>query len=134
MFAEISSWTLYWITRCDWLHNGAYFLFSVMFCAVLPALGVFSFVQTDATVNAKGAKVYLHQHRWKIRTWLTGWLLSGLLVIAIPTTKEMAAIYVIPAVANNARVSKEAEEVYHLAKEYLREQVKHPEKATGEKP
>lgn len=51
-------------------------------------------------------------------------VITMLVVIArlfTPTTKEYAAIKIIPAIVNNETITEESKEIYDLAKQWLKE-------------
>ena len=50
--------------------------------------------------------------------------LSALAATLLPSTKTLAAMLVIPAIANNETVQQEASELYKMAKEALKEAIK----------
>ena len=105
---------IYWMTRLD----GINFVFCVVtillgVCAVLCCLfGAVGFVDGD-----EDAPVIF---KWFFR-FFAGTLVSGLLLALTPTTKEMAAIVVVPKIANNETVDKIGDGVKTLAVEWLNE-------------
>ena len=50
-------------------------------------------------------------------------LISGILMMAIPTTKEMAAIKVIPAISRNTEIKDSAKALVDIATKYMASQV-----------
>lgn len=101
----ITGWDVYWITRLTAL-NG-FFEFTGLI-TLLAVLGIFSWVYPIITdVYSYGPREKL----WKIyRRTMIGGTITGIILILIslfiPTTKEMAAIYIIPNIANNKQVQK----------------------------
>ena len=118
----MDAWTLYWITRLDNINNFGHVLtvMGPMFAVVVLVLLVLAAV-------TKGPE-YVTQRQW-ILTGI-GWglcafvsFLGILVLIFVPTTKEMAVIYTLPKIVNNENVQEEAGEIYALAKEWLKQQV-----------
>jgi hypothetical protein len=61
----------------------------------------------------------------KMKRWWLLWLLALLPVaIAIPNTKTLAAMYVVPAIANSEPIQKDFPQLYDLAINKLKEQLK----------
>jgi len=121
----IDGWTIYWITRLDavdaWL-TGTLIVFALM-----TAVG--------AMISLLWVIEYEKWPRFGTRGLSVGVVLCLLLSVAIvfvPTTKEAAAIVVIPAVANNETVQGEVSELYTLAKEWLEKQMTEEEEGTGD--
>ena len=48
-------------------------------------------------------------------------LINLMLMVAIPTKKDMAIIYIIPKIANNEKIQNETIDIYNMAKSALRE-------------
>ncbi len=121
----ISPWTIYWITRLDAVGN---------------LLGACATVLLTVAAFCIAARIVEHINRGNEGTGATipdalyslmkrcsaGCLAAGMLCVVgavlTPTTKQMAAIYLIPAIANNEQIQAEASELYDLAKDYLKSQ------------
>jgi hypothetical protein len=67
--------------------------------------------------------MYIRVKKWAARLIGIG-LLLGAVAVFVPTTNQLAAIYVIPAVANSEKIQGEADEIYGLAKQWLQQQAK----------
>lgn len=111
---EISPFLVYLITRCDtisqisiffWVFSGLSFLISVL---------VFYECSEMSMREERRAKL------WKKRT-LYVFILSLCIFLFLPTSKELASIIIIPAVANNQDVQDVAGEIPKLAKEWIQE-------------
>lgn len=115
--------SIYWITRLDYLHGLAFFLaflFGVMAFALLIMASVFHVNEDENFTN-----IFL------FRLAPFSALIAAIMLLAgvfIPTTREMAMIKVIPALANSEMVQKtipaEAKEIYALAKYALTKTIK----------
>jgi len=99
----ITSWDIYWITRLD----------SASF--VLAAVFIISIIAIVVLLIARAclAEPYYAWEKKFNAEWLTPLkitlamaMLSGFISLFIPTTKEFAAIYLIPKIANNEQVQK----------------------------
>ena len=100
---------MYWLTRCDSICIAGFFLtvvfgigFSISFCAIIDEVSgvlirlfcLFSFVASFAGIAT---------------------------CVFVPSTREMAAIYVVPKIANSQTVKDLGEGVVTLAREWLEE-------------
>lgn len=134
----MTSMQMYWITRLD----GIVTLLAVL-ASFLCALSVIMFVtgrsesvavkewswDTDNSIAARhesGRKLC----KASLVMFPVGVLLYVLLVM-VPTTKEMAAILVIPRVANSEKVQQVGNKLYDLAVEWMDEL--HPKKKEDNK-
>ena len=119
----ITTSEMYWLTRLDDIN-----------CA----LGLFSILGGVATflLYVVGAFEYADAPDRRRQVWqIAGRALSSVILALIvgtfiPTTKEMAAILVIPKIVNNEKVQDAGNKLYDLAVEWL-EALK-PEKNTKE--
>lgn len=104
---QVTAWDIYWITRLDSIK--AALVVAFILAAVLVLL---------LTVSSDG-------ECWTIRH-LRRWMIAGLLAFTVavtftPTTKEMVAIKVIPAIAANEDVQALPAEFVKLAREWMEE-------------
>lgn len=63
-------------------------------------------------------------HKWIARTFLGGiiaFIFSGSAYMFVPSSRTAAAMIIIPAIANNETIQREANDLYLLAKEGLRD-------------
>lgn len=126
----ITSTQMYWITRLD-SFNG-FLLGCVLFCivgflAATLAYTIFKCFQYDCRGSDLDEAKKLARTAGNFSIILMFLALSlGLARCFTPTTKEMAAILVIPAIANNKNIQNEGKEIYDLAKEYLKKQTEKP--------
>jgi hypothetical protein len=114
--------TMYWITRLDKVSavlSGLAIalgiiggISSIVFCVAYSM----SATDADAKVTARIFRWISHISMPLFLVFLLGWALT-------PTTKEYAAIKLIPAIVNNGKVQDEAREVYELVKDWLKDKV-----------
>lgn len=113
----ITPWTMYWLVKLDSL-NG--FFFTVAWMAVTAASIGIAVTAYEWDMHENTCPTV---RRWVKRLAFLS-LFSGFASAVLPTTKQMAAIVVIPAITNSELVSetvpREAGELYTLAKEWLR--------------
>lgn len=123
---EITSWTLYWITRLDGICEFAMFA-SIMCGACLLTAGCFM----GAAFGDNIEKLKAPSLAWA-RRFAVAFVVCILIRLFTPTTKELAAFIVLPKIANSELVTTdipdEAKELYGLAKEYLKSQVEDKKK------
>jgi predicted PurR-regulated permease PerM len=125
--------TMYWITRLDALHSvlqglsivsgiiGAVVMI-VFLTAAIPGWDTLDEVTAKVVRRRSGIILAVASSLFLI--FLFAWALT-------PTTREYAAIKLIPAVVNNSKVQDEAKDLYDLVKDWLKDKVK--EEVTPEK-
>lgn len=118
---------IYWITRMDYIHE---FLVSfggvlalLMFFGVAASV-IFYIYNTCAILEGEGNKALLPMSK-KYMLWSLAGLFLALPILVtgglVPTTKEMCAIKVIPAIANNEDVQEIPSQLAELTKEWIEE-------------
>lgn len=115
----ITPMQMYWITRLTPLGNvlGGFIFLSIVATFILLIVRIF--MQDDdlnEEVRAIASKF--------LRASLYTGIVATLLVIAkclVPTTKEMAAILIIPRIANSEKVQTVGNHLYDLAVEWMEE-------------
>jgi len=129
----IDQTTIYWITRLDSLKSclfGMNTLAIVALFASCLALVAYLVEYGDGTGTYYSTPTDTERAFWrKVRTNATRGIVGSVLsIMAIstvmaltPTTKEMAAILAIPAVANNEDVQEIGTDIVELAKSWLQE-------------
>ena len=112
---------MYWLTRLDYICN----FFNTI--AVLgiggTIIGVFGMVIFSSRYEENEYRDFKKVFQWSILPAI----LAGLFCVAIPTTKEMAAILVVPKIVNNQKVQAMPDKVLDLANAWL-EKLKPAEK------
>ncbi len=107
----ISESDIYWLTRMDGLLNLAHTLTGVFVTSAI----LFAYI----SVLMMGDRA-----PWVIKTVIVSIFFAfvfGIGSVFIPSTKEMAAIKVIPMIANNNDVKGLGEDVIVLAREWMKE-------------
>ena len=106
----MTAWDIYWITRLDGIQ-----VFSV--------LAVIALVMLLALFLIVGVVEEEHWLHYKKEVAITTSLLLIFLMFTlfIPSTKEMAAIYVIPKIVNNAQVQQLPDNLLNLVNTKLKE-------------
>jgi len=107
----ITESTLYWITRLDGFNH-----LLVALCLMTGAIAIVSLVAlchpesslTDQSIGKRGISITLPL----LFTFVLG-------LVFLPTTKEMFAIKVIPAIANNEKVQGIGDKALTFANEWL---------------
>ena len=102
---------MYWLTRCDNICTAATIL-SVLFGIGAVMLKLFFFVETESVE-------FFHKILCVIAILL--FFISAATCVFVPTTKEMAAIYVVPKIANSETVKDLGDGVVTLAREWIQE-------------
>lgn len=113
MITEI---TMYWLTRLDGIVHACGI---IAFCSC--ALSIFLWIGSIASKE--------DGHEWRgLRLGAWGvtvlFIFSVLGVLFIPTSKEMAAIYAIPAISRSEAVQKDIPEIYDAGMEYIKAKLK----------
>lgn len=104
---NITPETMYWITRCDNIHNVSVAL------AILSCVGIFFMTLHIIIDEAALFSKFLCLSLWAI------FFVSISVFSFVPTTKEMAVIYVVPAIANSETVQGIGNDIVGLAKEWI---------------
>jgi 4-hydroxybenzoate polyprenyltransferase len=139
----ITTTQMYWLTRCDpikeflvGIDRGSFFLTGLCVIAAMILAGVATFAGNGSYEMFSGMddasfdKLKGSMRKWAKRLGALGialWLISTAVSTAAaltPTTKEMAAIMVIPKVANSkvvSDISGAASEMVTIARDWLKE-------------
>lgn len=111
----ISPWEIYWVMQLDTIGVASVFL--TILC--LPSAVVTAIAASEGDLP------------WYVPITLAHFAAFFLVcAVFLPSSKTAAAMLVIPAIANNEAIQKEAGDLYRIAKDGLRELVKpdHAEK------
>ena len=106
----ITSTQLYWITRLTYIDA----LLSIV--ALMSAIAFFAIASGVCTGTIKWEGKITKKIR---NTAIPCFLLSVIGLVFIPSTKEMAAILVIPQIANSEKVQEAGGKLYDLAVEWM---------------
>lgn len=116
---NITPFTIYLITRADHLKE---FLFNfVNFAMFVGIAGAVVVLISLATEDLGGIKKFSDLSKKLFKWW--AWIIVPMMFLNffIPTTKEIAAIIIIPVIANNQETRGLGEEIPKLAREWLEE-------------
>ena len=113
---------IYWITRLDALHN---FIEGILIIsAIILILGTIGLIASwmvgivDEDKDAERAYYAIKKAYWPI---LIFWIFLAVTGMLIPSTKEMIAIYAIPAISSNADVQEIPPKVAKFVNKQLQE-------------
>ena len=131
---EITSSTLYWVTRLDGI-KGALVTLLLLCVVVIIAAGCIAGYYTeiesgDYGMNKEDSRVP-QALKWAQRG-LGAFTLSIVLYVLTPTTTEMVAIVVLPQIAQSKMVQQDMPELYSLAVEGVKRALSGPEKGRTE--
>lgn len=120
----VTPWEMYWLTRLDGIRDGA-------FAALIIALFVFIFAAVGYGVAiSEDDEGTMNKTRTPLKLSSFVAVVGTLVLLLLPTMKEMAAIKVIPMIANSEQMQKLGDignNMLDLANDWLKELK--PEKA-----
>lgn len=112
--------TIYWATRCDNFCG-----FTLAIALILSVVMVFTlagFIIRATDRSDELARLCVKLSPLTIFLFFVSWLAFSF----IPTTKECAAMIIVPAIANNEKLRDTGDKLYELAVEWINEL--HPKK------
>lgn len=120
--------TIYWITRLDSINRVLCFINCLVFIAVI-AFAILAVILIckgkDYSSDSEDRIRAINNVGWRMLKRLSipasAFLLIASVLAFIPTTKEAAAMYVIPAVVNNEQLRDTGNKIFELASEWLEE-------------
>ena len=98
----ITPWTIYWITRLDELMFVLTPIFIIGIIAALIAGTISIMITVDNCWDEDNTKTFKFLVKW----WLIIMIPVTLIGTLVPDTKQAAAIYLIPKIANNEQIQK----------------------------
>ena len=115
----ITQTQMYWLTRLDAIHElGKFFGVLVMLCGIGVVFSLLAYMLiNEEDIILRARKFMLGFTVGAVITLLT----TIILCCFCPTTKEMAAILVVPRVLNNEKMQTVGNKVYGLAVEWMEE-------------
>lgn len=116
----ISPFTLYLILMLDNI-KGA--LVALLFASALPAVICFIVTIVNSSCEYKSEEKYFAAGKKGLKICVPLMVFALLTQALLPSSKQAAAIVIIPAIANNENVQREAGELYQLAKQGLKQLV-----------
>ena len=105
----MSGWTIYWITRLDAISTAL-----VVVVAITGSIGAIAAVVSFFIGADEHDDVLYFFRKWPIKLAALAWPVLLLLCCLIPSTKEAAAIYLIPKIANNEQVQQVPDKAMQL--------------------
>lgn len=111
----ITPMQIYWILKLDVIHMASGFMFFTgLLLMLVCGLGTLIFSDEYSPKTAKSFR--------NIVTWVGVPLavIGGLVNVFIPTTKQMVAIHVVPAIANNERVQNIGNKTLDISEDLLK--------------
>lgn len=112
----LTSMDMYWLTRLDSLNTWLWIVVIISGLASMVAV----LAAMIATATRDRCAVYLRRIAKYV---VTVFFVFGTGSVLVPTTKEMVAIYVVPAIANNEQVRSIPDTALKLADEYLKQKL-----------
>lgn len=124
----ITESSMYWLTRMDYICHALVVILAISGFTI--GIVSFAIAMTYNSYEEKANAVCKHV----IIPAFIVLILASVGRIFTPTTKELAVIKVVPAIANNETLREDAGELYTLAKEWLKDTLKVETKPVVEKP
>jgi len=120
---------MYWLTRMDGIREVAQVMCIVF--AVFAIAGLLGYVGTaigsvtaETPTGTGQAKAAHRKLAWAFWGLLAGLVSSLAVYTFLPTTREYAAIRMVPAIINNERLRTDAAELYDLTTEWAKGQLR----------
>lgn len=132
--------TIYWLTRLDGIHHsldciiGFLIFVSILATAISVALFLMSHFTGNETFDVFDGKsdaelndIHKAMRKWSwnaikgVATGLVSIFLLQLSLAFLPTTKEMAAIIVVPRIANSESIQQLGDGIVNIAQEWMKE-------------
>lgn len=111
--------TMYWFTRLDGITG---------MCSVTTVIGALALLFLTIAYYGTGndtEDIYPHKTLGGVLKWLIPvWLVGVIGTLFIPTTKEMAMIYVVPQITESQVVKQDIPELYDLGVNALKDWLK----------
>ena len=119
----MNAWTIYWILQLDSIGEGLAILILIGACLV-GITAIFGTMQRSRCYREDDPDIASGKALQALAAkWAKPLAALFVLMLFIPSTKTVAAMVVLPAIANNETIRKESGELYDLAKQALRDAV-----------
>ena len=116
----ITGWTIYWVTRLDNITMISGFV--AFFGILLGVLGTAITLSILDTLEDDNAKEYAKK-AWSIaKKFLMAGTIGLVVYFATPTTKEGAAMLIVPSIVNDERVQELPSNLLDLSNAWIKEQ------------
>lgn len=119
----ISHTMMYWFTRLDGINTVLTDAGILMSFAILYLICIY-FGESVNSVNDEYGKKELNIMKNLIKWLLFPWIFAILGVLFIPTSKEMAMIYVVPSITESQVIKQDLPEIYDLGVKSLKNWLK----------
>jgi hypothetical protein len=106
---EITTMQMYWLVMLDSIVGLLIFIVACIFIALIPVLIFISELPSSERPVYYGV----------VRRLISTLLICGFVSALIPSTKEMAAILIVPKIVNSEKVQMVGNKVYDLAVEWM---------------
>jgi hypothetical protein len=114
----MDAFTLYLLTRCSAMNDAC------VLCGMLEGIATVAIAPLALMASSVGKDEHIYALTGKLLRWLVPiGLAAALGTVVIPTTQEMALIYVLPKLANNPSVKKDCGDIYDLAVAQLKKEI-----------
>lgn len=117
----MSEWDLYLLTRLDGINTFLVILVSFGGAALLSVTWIKCMIADENDEPCPAIPI--------LKKWVPVLLAASLLLVATPTSKEMAAIYIIPKIATGERLDKAGKSldgVMDMANQWIQQNLKKP--------
>lgn len=118
----ISHTMMYWFTRLDGI-NAILSIAGIIMSFALLFLTVVYFAETVNATDQEDEKELNVMKKW-IKGLLLPWIFVILGVLFIPTSKELAMIYVVPSITESQVIKQDLPEIYDLGVKSLKNWLK----------
>lgn len=116
---------MYWITRLDGINGAITAILAVSIIITFIAAIVFFSACIETAYEEEIEEMWHSKFAKNTRRWLFTLLATSVLALVfVPTTKEMAMIYAVPAITRSDFVREDLPELYDYGIDALKEQLK----------
>ena len=118
----MTSWQMYWLLMLDNIKDLMGII--VFIFAFVCIIGAVFWFMAEATPNDDDSEIYIRAAQTPLCLAWAIWILAILSLVFLPTTRQMAAIIVVPKIINNKDVQKIPENILKLANGWIDEKTK----------
>lgn len=109
---------MYWLTRMDIVNEVCSCILLILIFLV-PFFAFVGYMIADSFSSDSRCSYVSWLKKYVILLWLFALMISTSVIIFMPTTKEMAAILIVPKIANSEKVQTVGNKLYDLAVEWM---------------
>lgn len=114
----ITTSQMYWLTRMDIVNEVCSCILLILILLV-PFFAFVGYMIADSFSSDSRCAYVSWLKKYVILLWLFALMISTSVIIFMPTTKEMAAILIVPKIANSEKVQTVGNKLYDLAVEWM---------------